>query len=92
VIAYRAMLDVPRELVWKLAALLRAERRARGTRNGTRLLTCLVEPNYSTQATGRDTGRGQNAQVGHQKAFAITKSTGLRRRERRFESCRGHHA
>ena len=40
-IAYRAMLDIPRELVWKLAALLRAERRARGTRNGTRLLTCF---------------------------------------------------
>jgi hypothetical protein len=43
VIAYRAMLDVPRELVWKLAALLRAERRARGTRNGTRLLTCFKQ-------------------------------------------------
>ncbi len=42
-IAYRAMLDVPRELVWKLAALLRAERRARGTRNGTRLLTCFKQ-------------------------------------------------
>ena len=29
--------------------------------------------------------------VGRQKASAITRSTGLRRRERRFESCRGHH-
>ena len=38
-IAYRAMLDVPRELVTELATLLRAERRARGTRKGTRLLT-----------------------------------------------------
>ena len=40
-IAYRAMLDVPRELVLELARLLRAERRARGTRTGTRLLTCF---------------------------------------------------
>jgi hypothetical protein len=35
------MLDVPRELVLELAGLLRAERRARGTRKGTRLLTCF---------------------------------------------------
>jgi hypothetical protein len=34
------MLDVPRDLVTYLAALLRAERRARGTRRGTRALTC----------------------------------------------------
>ena len=40
-IAYRAMLYVPRELVLELAKLLRAERRARGTRKGTRLLTCF---------------------------------------------------
>ena len=40
-IAYRAMLDVPRELVLELAKLLRAERRARGTRKGARLLTCF---------------------------------------------------
>ena len=40
-IAYRAMLDVPRELVCELAKLLRAERRARGTRKGTRLLSCF---------------------------------------------------
>ena len=33
--------DVPRELVLELAKLLRAERRARGTRKGTRLLTCF---------------------------------------------------
>jgi len=41
VIAYRAMLDVPRELVAYLARLLAAERRARGTRKGTRALTCF---------------------------------------------------
>jgi hypothetical protein len=31
VIAYRAMLDVPRELVVKIAGLLRSEQRRRGT-------------------------------------------------------------
>lgn len=40
VVPYRAILDVPRELVWFVARLLHAERRAIGTRNGTRLLTC----------------------------------------------------
>jgi hypothetical protein len=40
VIAYRAMLDVPTELVRYLARLLAAERRAVGTRRGTRALTC----------------------------------------------------
>jgi hypothetical protein len=37
---YRAILDVPNELIWFVAGLLRAERRARGTRKNTRLLTC----------------------------------------------------
>jgi hypothetical protein len=40
VIAYRAMVDVPRELVRHLAGLLAAERRALGTRKKTRALTC----------------------------------------------------
>lgn len=39
-IAYRAMLDVPTELVTYLARLLAAERRARGTRRKVRALTC----------------------------------------------------
>jgi DDE superfamily endonuclease len=39
VIAYRAMLDVPKELARYLCRLLAAERRRRGTRNGTRRLT-----------------------------------------------------
>jgi hypothetical protein len=41
VIAYRAMVDVPRELVVYVASLLRAERRVRRTRNRTRALTCF---------------------------------------------------
>jgi hypothetical protein len=40
VVAYRATLDVPSELVGCLSRLLAAERRARGTRRGTRKLTC----------------------------------------------------
>jgi hypothetical protein len=40
VIAYRAMLDVPRELVVHVSKLLAAQRRVRGTRRGTRALTC----------------------------------------------------
>ena len=40
-IAYGAMLDVPRELVWFVSRLLAAERRARGTRKRTRALTCF---------------------------------------------------
>ena len=34
VIAYRATLDVPREVVWSVAKLLAAERRRRGTPRG----------------------------------------------------------
>jgi hypothetical protein len=41
VIAYRAMLDVPRELAQYVSQLLHAERRRRRTRKGTRALTCF---------------------------------------------------
>jgi hypothetical protein len=37
------MLDVPRELVRYLAGLPATERRARGTRRGTRSLTCFYQ-------------------------------------------------
>jgi hypothetical protein len=37
------MLDVPRELVQYLGRLLAAERQARGTRTGTRALTCFYQ-------------------------------------------------
>lgn len=40
-IAYRATLDVPRELVLYVSRLLATERQARGTRTGTRALTCF---------------------------------------------------
>ncbi len=42
-IAYRATLDVPRELVQFVAKLLAAERRHRGTPAGSRALTCYWE-------------------------------------------------
>lgn len=42
-IAYRAILDVPRELVHYLAGLLQASRRERGTRRGSRALTCFQQ-------------------------------------------------
>ncbi len=42
-IAYRATLDVPRELVLFVAKLLAAERRRRGTPRGSRALTCFWE-------------------------------------------------
>ena len=42
-IAYRAMLDVPRELVAMVAGLLFTERRARGTRRNSRALTCWYQ-------------------------------------------------
>jgi hypothetical protein len=41
VIAYRATLDVPRELAQFTAVLLAAERRRRGTPRGSRALTCF---------------------------------------------------
>jgi hypothetical protein len=41
VIAYRATLDVPRELAQYLGKLLQAERRRRRTRKGSRALTCF---------------------------------------------------
>src|SRR3954452_4020336 len=43
VIDYPAMLDVPRELVQYLGRLLAAERQRRGTRTGTRALTCFYQ-------------------------------------------------
>ncbi|MBR7838776.1 hypothetical protein KDL01_36245 [Actinospica durhamensis] len=41
------MLDVPRELVWYLARLLKAERRRRGTRRGTRALTPFHQARFA---------------------------------------------
>ena len=63
-IAYRATLDVPRELVPFTAKLLQAERRRRGTPRGSRALTCsgrragaaLVPRPHPPRALARDHG------------------------------------
>ena len=75
-IAYRAMLDVPRELVAELATLLRAERRARGTRAGTRRLTCfkqalMVLAWFRTQGDVQIVGAG----------FGVSRATAYRYRD-----------
>ena len=70
---------------------LRGARRRRTRPLRTLGVGCLVErtTGHGRQAKTRNANR--KAQVGHHKTPAITTSTGLRRRERRFESCRGHH-
>ena len=40
-IAYRATVDISRELAWFVAKLLLAEHRRRGTPRGSRALTCF---------------------------------------------------
>jgi hypothetical protein len=65
VIAYRATLDVPRELVQFVAKLLLAERGRRGTPRGSRALTCFWQAvlglrwfrgQVTPEALGRDHG------------------------------------
>ncbi|HEX4701491.1 MAG TPA: transposase family protein [Pseudonocardiaceae bacterium] len=64
-IAYRATLDVSRELAQYLSRLLRAERHRRGTRTGSRALTCFRQAvlglrwfrqNTDVTALARDAG------------------------------------
>jgi DDE superfamily endonuclease len=73
VIAYPAMLDVSRELIAFVAGLLRTERNNRGTRNGTRLLTCWFQALFAI-AWFRD--RPNIAR--HGKAFGISQATAYR--------------
>jgi hypothetical protein len=56
VIAYRAMLDVPRELAQYLSRLLHAERRQRGTRKNSRALTCFRQAVLGLRWASRATG------------------------------------
>ena len=76
VIAYRVMLDVPRELVCYVSKLLRAERRARRTRKGTRALTCFKQALYAL-AWFRD--RCDLARLGA--GFGISRATAYRYRD-----------
>lgn len=45
-ITYRALLDVPSDLVGFVSRLLAAERRTRGTRRGARALTCWKQATF----------------------------------------------
>jgi len=76
VIAYRAMLDVPRELVQEVARLLGAERRARGTRPGARVLTCW---NQALFGLAWFRNQGDVALVGA--GFGVSRATAYRYRD-----------
>jgi hypothetical protein len=69
------MLDVPRELVRAVAKLLRAERRARGTRAGSRALTCWYQA-LLVLAWFRNQG---NVAVGA--GFGLSRATAYRYRD-----------
>jgi hypothetical protein len=73
VIAYRAMLDVSRDLIGLVTRLLRTKRKARGTRKGTRVLTCWVQAVFAI-AWFRD--RPNLAR--HGAAFGISQATAYR--------------
>lgn len=72
-IAYPAMLDVSCDLIRFVARLLRAERKARGTRRGTRALTCWYQAVFAI-AWFRD--RPNIAR--HGKAFGLSQATAYR--------------
>ena len=75
-IAYPAMLDVPRELVREVARLLRAERRSRGTRKGSRALTCWFQ---ALLGLAWFRSRGEIALVGA--GFGVSRATAYRYRD-----------
>ena len=75
-IAYPAMLDVPRELVREVARLLRAERRARGTRKGSRALTCWRQ---ALMVLAWFRSQGEIALVGA--GFGVSRATAYRYRD-----------
>jgi hypothetical protein len=76
VIAYRAMLDVPRELVVKVAGLLGRERRRRGTRAGSRALSC-----WRQALLGLVWFRKNEEVTVLAAGFGISRATGYRYRE-----------
>jgi len=76
VIAYRAMLYVPRELVSYVSKLLAAERRARGTRKKTRALTCWYQALFVLVWF-----RKREEMTVLAAAFGISRATGYRYRD-----------
>ena len=75
-IAYRAMLDVPRELVDELAGLLRRERRRRGTRRNSRALSCPKQA-----LLGLVWFRKNEEMTALAAGFGISRATGYRYRD-----------
>lgn len=75
-IAYRAMLDVPRELVRRLAGLLRGERRRRGTRRKARALSC-----WRQALLGLVWFRKNEEMTALAAGFGISRATGYRYRD-----------
>jgi hypothetical protein len=73
VIPYRAMLDVPPELVRFVAGLLCAHRRELGTRKGTRILTCWYQAVF---ALAWFRGRAGIPRLG--KGFGLSQATSCR--------------
>jgi DDE superfamily endonuclease len=76
VIAYRAMVDVPRELVLYVSGLLAAERRRRGTRRRARALTCFRQALF-----GLVWFRKREDLTVLSAGFAISRATGYRYRD-----------
>jgi DDE superfamily endonuclease len=76
VIAYRAMLDVPRDLVAKIAGLLRRERRRRGTRRNSRALSC-----WKQALLGLVWFRKNEEMTALAAGFGISRATGYRYRD-----------
>ena len=75
-IGYRAMLDVPRELVRMLAGLLRGERRRRGTRRNSRALSC-----WKQALLGLVWFRKNEEMTALAAGFGISRATGYRYRD-----------
>jgi hypothetical protein len=73
VIAYPAMLDVSPDLIRYVARLLRNERKARGTRTGTRALTCWYQAIFAIAWF-----RQRPNLALHGKAFGISQATAYR--------------
>ena len=75
-IAYRAMLDVPRELVARLAGLLRRERGHHGTRRNSRALSC-----WRQALLGLVWFRKNEEMTALAAGFGISRATGYRYRD-----------
>lgn len=76
-IAYRAMLDDSRELAQRVSRLLAAEQRRRGTRKGSRVLTCFRQAVLGLRRFRQDAdipapGRDQGCTLGERGNAVLT--------------------